>query len=169
MSWRGTKGGIKAVEKGFDVVMSPNTYCYIDYYQTKERDKEPYRIGKYLPAEKVYGYEPMEGMPADGEEHIYGVQANLWAEFLKTPEDMEYQLLPRMSAVTEVQWCAADNKDWDRFRASLDHMARIYEQLGFTYCKALWGQIGMPGHEIPARSAAELDTLDYNKVPFMEE
>ena len=169
MSWRGTKGGIKAVEKGFDVVMSPNTYCYIDYYQTKERDKEPYRIGKYLPAEKVYGYEPMEGMPAEGEEHIYGVQANLWAEFLKTPEDMEYQLLPRMSAVTEVQWCAADNKDWDRFRASLDHMARIYEQLGFTYCKALWGQIGMPGHEIPARSAAELDTLDYNKVPFMEE
>ena len=169
MSWRGTKGGIKAVEKGFDVVMSPNIYCYIDYYQTKERDKEPYRIGKYLPAEKVYGYEPMEGMPEDGEERILGVQTNLWAEFLKTPADMEYQLLPRMSAITEVQWCAADNKDWDRFRTSLDHMAKIYEQLGFTYCKALWGQIGLPGHEIPARSAEELDTLDYNKVPFMEE
>ncbi len=169
MSWRGTKGGIKAVSKGFDVVMSPNTYCYIDYYQTKERDKEPYRIGKYLPLEKVYGYEPMEGMPENGEEHILGVQCNLWAEFLKTEVDLEYQLLPRMSAISEVGWIPKGTKDFDRFRASLDHMKDIYEQLGFTYCKAQWGLVGLPGHEIPARSAEELDTLDYNKVPFMEQ
>jgi len=169
MSWRGTKGGIKAVSKGFDVVMSPNTYCYIDYYQTKERDKEPYRIGKYLPLEKVYGYEPMEGMPEDGEDHILGVQCNLWAEFLKTEVDLEYQLLPRMSALSEVGWIPKGTKDFDRFRASLDHMKDIYEQLGFTYCKAQWGLVGLPGHEIPARSAEELDTLDYNKVPFMEQ
>lgn len=169
MSWRGTKGGIKAVGKGFDVVMSPNTYCYIDYYQTKERDKEPYRIGKYLPLEKVYGYEPMEGMPEDGEDHILGVQCNLWAEFLKTEVDLEYQLLPRMSALSEVGWIPKGTKDFERFRASLDHMKDIYEQLGFTYCKAQWGLVGLPGHEIPARSAEELDTLDYNKVPFMEQ
>ena len=169
MSWRGTKGGIKAVGKGFDVVMSPNTYCYIDYYQTKERDKEPYRIGKYLPLEKVYGYEPMEGMPEDGESHILGVQCNLWAEFLKTETDLEYQLLPRMSALSEVGWIQKGTKDFDRFRTSLDHMKDVYEQLGFTYCKAEWGLVGLPGHEIPARSAEELDTLDYNKVPFMEQ
>ncbi len=169
MSWRGTKGGIKAVEKGFDVVMSPNTYCYIDYYQTKERDKEPYRIGKYLPIEVVYGYEPMEGMPENGEDHIYGVQANLWAEFLPTIADMEYMLLPRMSAISEVEWSPKGSKDFDRFRTSLDHMKGIYETLGFVYCKALWGQIGLPGHEIPARTPEELDTLDWKKVPFMEE
>ena len=169
MSWRGTKGGIKAVEKGFDVVMSPNVYLYIDWYQTKERDKEPYRIGHYLPVDSTYRYEPAAGMPENGEEHILGVQANLWSEFLKTPEDFEYQLLPRMSAASEIQWCAADNKDYDRFRKSLDHMVRIYDKLGFVYCKALWGKIGLPGHEIPARSQEELDTLDFNKVPFMEE
>ena len=169
MSWRGTKGGIKAVGKGFDVVMSPNTYCYIDYYQSKERDKEPYRIGKYLPLEKVYGYEPMEGMPEDGEDHILGVQCNLWTEFIKTGDDLEYQLLPRMSALSEVGWIPKGTKDFERFRASLDHMKDIYEQLGFTYSKVEWGLIGLPGHEIPARSAEELDTLDYNKVPFMEQ
>ena len=169
MSWRGTKGGIKAVGKGFDVVMSPNTYCYIDYYQTKERDKEPYRIGKFLPIEKVYGYEPTDGMPEGGESHILGVQVNLWAEFLKEAVDMEYQLLPRMSAASEVQWEQFGERDWNRFRASLDHMRKIYDKLGFAYCKALWGEIGLPGHEIPARSPEELDTLDYNKVPFMEQ
>ena len=115
------------------------------------------------------GYEPAAGMPENGEEHILGVQANLWSEFLKTSEDFEYQLLPRMSAASEIQWCAADNKDYDRFRKSLDHMVRIYDKLGFVYCKALWGKIGLPGHEIPARSQEELDTLDFNKVPFMEE
>ena len=113
--------------------------------------------------------EPAAGMPENGEEHILGVQANLWSEFLKTSEDFEYQLLPRMSAASEIQWCAADNKDYDRFRKSLDHMVRIYDKLGFVYCKALWGKIGLPGHEIPARSQEELDTLDFNKVPFMEE
>jgi hexosaminidase len=169
MSWRGTKGGIKAVEKGFDVVMSPNTYCYIDWYQTKERDKEPYRIGKYLPIEVVYGYEPMEGMPGNGEDHIYGVQANLWSEFLPSIADMEYMLLPRMSAISEVEWSPKGSKDFDRFRTSLDHMKGIYETLGFVYCKALWGQIGLPGHEIPARTPEELDTLDWKKVPLMEE
>ncbi len=168
MSWRGTKGGIKAVEKGFNVVMSPNTYLYIDYYQTKERDKEPYRIGHYLPVDSTYRYEPTQGMPENGEDYILGVQANLWSEFLKTSDDFEYQLLPRMSAASEIQWCTKENKDYDRFRASLDHMVKIYDQLGFTYCKALWGQIGLPGHEIPARSAEELDTLDFNKVPYLD-
>ncbi len=169
MSWRGTKGGIKAVEKGFHAVMTPNAYMYIDWYQTKERDKEPYRIGHYLPVEKTYSYEPMEGMPENGEEFIDGVQCNLWAEFLKTPADFEYQLLPRMSAASEVGWSPAGSKDYDRFRSALDRMVKVYDQLGFTYCKALWGLVGLPGHEIPARSAEELDTLDYNKVPFMEE
>ena len=169
MSWRGVKGGIEAANKGFDAIMTPNSYLYFDYYQSQERDKEPYRIGKYLPLEKVYGYEPMEGMPEDGESHILGVQCNLWAEFLKTETDLEYQLLPRMSALSEVGWIQKGTKDFDRFRTSLDHMKDVYEQLRFTYCKAEWGLVGLPGHEIPARSAEELDTLDYNKVPFMEQ
>ena len=165
MSWRGTKGGIAAVEKGFDVVMSPNTYLYIDYYNSMEYDREPLCIGrKCLPVEKVYGYEPMEGMPEGGEEHIIGVQANLWTEYISTPEHLEYNLLPRMSAASEIQWCSAGNKDFQRFKASMDHMREIYDILGYTYCKYMWGIVGLPGHEQPARSREALDTIDIKTI-----
>ncbi len=168
MSWRGTKGGIEAIGKGFDVIMSPNNYCYINYFQTKERDKEPRRNGNYLPIEKVYGYEPSDGIPENGMEHILGVQCNLWGEFLPNNTHLEYQLLPRMSAFSEVAWCRKENKVYERFLTSLEHMTDIYKTLDFVYCRYLWGYVGLPGHELPARSKEELDTLDYHKVPYME-
>ena len=168
MSWRGTKGGIEAIGKGFDVIMSPNNYCYINYFQTKERDKEPRRNGRYLPIEKVYGYEPSEGIPEDGMGYVLGVQCNLWGEFLPDTTHLEYQLLPRMSAFSEVAWCRKDNKDYGRFLTSLEHMTGIYKALDFVYCRYLWGYVGLPGHELPARSKEELDTLNYHKVPYME-
>ena len=169
MSWRGTKGGIKAAGLGFDIIMAPSSYCYINHYQTKERDKEPRRQRHYLPIEKCYSFEPMDGMPEGSEVHLLGVQACLWTEHIKTPVDLEYQMLPRLSAISEVQWSPKGSKDWDRFRGSLEHMTDIYSVMGFTWCKALWGLIGLPGHELPARSAAELDTLDFRKVPYMEQ
>ena len=165
MSWRGTKGGITAAGKGFDVIMSPNIYLYLDYYNSKEFDREPLCIGRRaLPVEDVYAYEPLDEMPAGSEGHVIGVQANLWTEFISTPEHLEYNLLPRMSAASEIQWCNADNKDFDRFKASMEHMRRIYDQLGYTYSKYLWGTVGLPGHEQPARTPDALDTIDLKTI-----
>lgn len=148
MSWRGTKGGIQAVEKGMDVVMSPNTYLYLDYYQSREQDKEPLAIGKYLPIEKVYSYEPMEGMPEDEGSHVLGIQANLWTEYIPTPDRLEYMLLPRLCAASEVAWVAADAKDYGRFDASLDHSFDILDAMGVTYSLDCRGLIGL--ERIPA-------------------
>ncbi len=143
MSWRGTKGGIKAVEKGMDVVMSPNTYLYLDYYQSEEQDKEPMAYGKYLPIEKVYSYEPMKGMPKGAEPHILGIQANLWTEFVPTNERLEYMLLPRLCAAAEVAWVAADAKDYTRFNASLDKTFKILDAMGVVYSLDCRGLIGL--------------------------
>lgn len=154
MSWRGTSGGIKAVEKGMDVVMSPNTYLYIDYYQSHEQDKEPLSIGKYLPVENVYSYEPMEGMPEDAETHIFGVQCNLWTEYIATPEHLEYMLLPRMCAAAEIGWVARDAKDFERFDASLDHTFDILDAMGVNYCLDCRGKIGLD--RLPARDSVAL-------------
>ena len=154
MSWRGVKGGIKAAEKGFDVVMTPTDYAYFDYYQSRERDKEPLCIGGYLPLEKVYGYEPMEGIPEGAEDHILGVQANLWTEYIATPEHLEYMLLPRLCALSEIQWCAADAKDYERFKASLDHTFEMLDAMKVNYCLDYKGQIGFDRQ--PARSPEEL-------------
>ena len=165
MSWRGTKGGITAAGKGFDVIMSPNIYLYLDYYNSKEFDREPLGIGRRaLPIEDVYAYEPMDGMPEGSDAHLIGVQANLWTEFISTPEHLEYNLLPRMSAASEIQWCNADNKDFGRFKASMEHMRQIYDQLGLTYCKYMWGTVGLPGHEQPARPKEALDTINLRTI-----
>ena len=162
MSWRGTKGGIKAASMGFDVVMTPTDYAYFDYYQSRERDKEPFGIGGYLPVEKVYSYEPYDGMVAGSESHILGVQANMWTEYIATPEHLEYMLLPRMCAMSEVQWCAADAKDYERFDASLEHSYAMFDAMGMTYCLDNRGLIGLDRQ--PARTPEELEEyMEANK------
>ena len=167
MSWRGTEGGIQAAKQGFDVVMSPNSHMYIDYYQSRERDKEPLCIGGYLPVERVYSYEPYDGMAPGTEDHILGVQANLWTEYIGTDEFLEYMLLPRMCALSEVQWCNADRKDYARFDAALDHTFQMLDVMGYTYAKHVRGLIGLPGQEQPARTAEELEKyLEENKTAW---
>ena len=143
MSWRGTEGGIEAAKLGHDAIMTPNTYCYIDYYQSLDSSEEPLGQGGYLPVEKVYSYEPfIDEMTPEQKKHIIGVQTNLWTEYIPTAEHLEYMLLPRMTAISEVQWCEADNKDWKRFRESADHFAAVYEQLGFNYATHIFRTTG---------------------------
>lgn len=144
MSWRGVSGGIEAASKGFDAIMTPNSYLYIDYYQSKEKDLEPLAIGGYVPIDTVYNYEPLKGIPEESQHHILGVQANLWTEYIATPKHLEYMLLPRMTALSEVQWCRPERKDFERFRKDLtEKIFPIYEILGYTYCKAILGKYGL--------------------------
>ncbi len=143
MSWRGTKGGIAAAKRGFDVIMTPYTYMYLDYYQSTERDKEPFAIGGHLPVEKVYSFDPYEELDDEAKKHILGVQANLWTEYVGTDEHLEYMLLPRLDALSEVQWCDEDNRDYERFKKSIVKMMAVYDALGYTYSRNIFGEPGM--------------------------
>ncbi len=136
MSWRGTKGGEAAVKLGHDVIMTPYQYLYIDYYQSKDQENEPLAIGGYVPVEKCYSFEPFtETMTDEEKSHIIGVQANLWTEYIGTQDYLEYMLLPRLSALSEVQWCAPENKIWDRYLDSVDEVLNIYQTAGYNYAK----------------------------------
>ena len=135
MSWRGVQGGIEAAAKGFDAIMTPNSHMYFDYYQSKDTENEPFAIGGFLPLEKVYSYEPLDGITPGAESHIKGVQANLWTEYIATPEQLEYMLLPRLCALSEVQWCEPENKDYERFSAALNHTYEILDAMGLNYRK----------------------------------
>jgi hexosaminidase len=134
MSWRGTAGAIEASRKGFDAILTPTSHCYFDYCQAEDPSTEPLGIGGYLPLEKVYSMDPLEGIdPADAH-HILGVQANLWTEYIATPEHLEYMLLPRMLALAEVQWCPAGQRDWTRFlRVLHEHEFPVLDQAGYHY------------------------------------
>ena len=137
MSWRGMDGGLKASEMGHDVIMSPTTYAYFDYYQAKEQRNEPLLIGGYLPLSKVYSFEPVPDNLSDAaKKHIFGVQANLWTEYVTCKELIEYQVLPRMAAISEIQWIPSDKKNYDAFKQRLSRLTNIYRMYGLTFGKA---------------------------------
>lgn len=139
MSWRGVAGGLEAVRLGHDAIMTPNTFFYLDYYQSDDKENEPLAIGGYLPVEKCYSYEPFTADMTDEEKaHILGVQANLWTEYIADEAHLQYMLLPRMAALSEVQWCQAENKDWDRFLASADDFCAIYDMTGYNYARHIF-------------------------------
>ena len=102
MSWRGSAGGIKAAQLGHDVIMTPNDYCYFDYYQSEDTRHEPFAIGGFVPLEKVYSLNPTASLTEEQAKHILGTQANLWTEYIPTSEQVEYMVLPRMAALAEV-------------------------------------------------------------------
>jgi hexosaminidase len=133
MSWRGVSGGIAAAKQGHDVIMAPTTFVYLDYLQGPQAG-EPLGIGGFLPLEKVYSYEPLppELTPEEAK-HILGAQANLWTEYIATPEHAEYMLLPRLLAVAELDWSPREKKDWDSFQARLPEQLRHLDALGYNF------------------------------------
>ena len=147
MSWRGTEPGAKAAETGHDVVMTPTTYCYFDYQQVKDTQFEPSRCGGFIPIEKVYSLDPApDSLSVTAREHILGAQANLWAEYMTNEAMVEYQALPRMSALSEVQWTQPERKDYEAFKERLTRLTALFELYHYQYAKHLW-----PDRQIPSR------------------
>lgn len=110
MSWRGEQGGIDAAKQHHKVVMTPTTYVYFDYSETKNDDS--LSIGGYLPLDTVYGYNPVPpSLNAEEARYVLGGQANLWTEYTPTPRKVEYKLFPRFAALSEVLWTNKENKD----------------------------------------------------------
>ena len=145
MSWRGVEPGSKATEAGHDVIMSPTTYCYFDYYQSENKDKEPMCIGGYLPVSKVYEFDAApESLSETAKKHILGVQANLWTEYVSTTNMVEYMILPRMAALSEVQWTPVARKNFDEFVKRETHMTKIYDRCGYRYAIHLWPERPRP-------------------------
>ena len=115
MSWRGEEGGIAAVTSGHHAIMTPGAYCYLDSYQDAPYS-QPEAIGGYLPLKKVYAYDPIPAsLTAEQAKLVYGVQGNLWVEYIPTPEHVEYMIYPRILALAEVAWSAPERKSWSDF------------------------------------------------------
>lgn len=146
MSWLGEQGAIKASTNGFDVIMTPSGRgCYLDYYQTDKHDIEPLAIGGNSSLEKLYSYEPYDGVPEDAQHHILGVQGNMWTEFIAKENHLQYMALPRFCALSEVQWCSPEQKDLERLKGDIANMGKIYDAMGCAWCKAIFGEYGLPG------------------------
>lgn len=138
MSWRGTKGGVKAVSKGMEVIMAPTDHCYLDYIQSDFPDIEPPSIGYWLPFENAYDFDPTEGIAPERQSLVKGVECELWTEFIVTENHLHYMMLPRLLAVSEVQWCAPESRDIERIRdAVLSTHFPLLRSQGYVYCRAI--------------------------------
>jgi hexosaminidase len=128
MSWRGEEGGINAAKAGHDVIMTPTSHVYFDYYQSQDTESEPLAIGGYLPLEKVYGYQPVPEALAEVADRVLGSQFQLWSEYMPTEEQVEYMAFPRGCALAEVVWTSErpTYADFlDRLRVHLERLDQL--------------------------------------------
>lgn len=133
MSWRGTEGGIEAAKQQHNVIMTPNGVLYFDHYQDNP-ETEPLAIGGHTSVFDVYHFNPIpDSLAKEERKYILGAQANVWTEYIDTSEKVEYMVLPRMSALAEVLWTPADEKDWFNFLKRLPALESIFDDLDYTY------------------------------------
>ncbi|WP_372758010.1 beta-N-acetylhexosaminidase [Mariniflexile sp.] len=136
MSWRGIKGGIEAAKQHHNVIMTPTQFCYFDFYQTKDKANEPLAIGGLTTVEDVYSFEPTPSeLTVEESKYILGAQANVWTEYIKTPEHVEYMVLPRLTALSEVVWSSKEARDWNDFQKRLNHITKMYDAKNLNYAK----------------------------------
>ena len=131
MSWRGTPGGIKASAEGHDVIMSPNSYVYLDYYQDLIR-KEPKAVGHMQSLRHVYKYDPLEGIAPEFHHHILGLQGNLWCELIPYAAHAEYMLYPRAFAIAEIGWTPQEKREFFHFRERCLTLITIFRAMGYN-------------------------------------
>jgi hexosaminidase len=138
MSWRGEEGGIAAAQQNHDVVMTPTSWLYLDYYQDTAKT-EPLAIGGFVPLSKVYSYEPLPSqLTAEQAKHILGVQANVWSEYMPDGKQVEYMVYPRAIALAEVAWSSKENKNYDDFVKRLRTNQHLLDDWKINYGKHIF-------------------------------
>jgi hexosaminidase len=135
MSWRGEAGGIEAAKQKHNVVMSPGSHCYLDHYQADPKT-EPLAIGGFTPLDKIYSYEPVpDSLSVEESAYIMGAQGNVWTEYMKTSDHVEYMVYPRAAALAEVVWSPKAERSYAEFLDRLRKLARRYEYYGLNYSR----------------------------------
>ncbi|MES2995647.1 MAG: beta-N-acetylhexosaminidase [Verrucomicrobiota bacterium] len=139
MSWRGENGGIASAKEGHDVVMSANGFLYFDYYQESAADAlakgiEHETIGGFVPISKVYGFDPVPGVLNEAQaKHIIGVQGQSWTEYMKTYDKVEYQVFPRIAALSEIAWSPKEGKNYADFVKRMENIMSFYDAAGVNH------------------------------------
>lgn len=139
MSWRGTEGGVTAARMGHDVIMTPTSDMYFDQSQTLASQLEEIPVGGFINVMKVYSYEPLPAsLTPEQQKHILGCQANVWCEYMPEERIRQYQMLPRLAALSEVQWTMPERKNYKDFLKRLPKMLSIYDHYGYNYAKHIF-------------------------------
>lgn len=138
MAWRGTDAAVKAAKMGHDVIMTPTSHCYFDYYQSTDTENEPFAFNSYLPIEQVYTLDAPQGLTEEEAKRIIGCQANVWTEYILDEPHLFYMALPRMAAMAEIQWGAPESRDIKDLTNRLSNMFDLYDLYGYNYAQRIY-------------------------------
>ena len=139
MSWRGTENGIKAAQKGHDVIMVPASHLYFDYYQSDDIANEPLAIGGYIPVERVLEFQPLpKELTEEEKNRVIGLQANIWTEYIASFRHLQYMALPRMAALAETQWNNPEQRDFEDFTCRCKKITQLYDLYHYDYAKHIF-------------------------------
>ncbi|MDT7833045.1 family 20 glycosylhydrolase [Flavobacteriaceae bacterium S356] len=157
MSWRGVNGAVQAAKEGHDVILTPTSHCYFDYYQS-DGENEPLAIGGFLPLEKVYSFNPIPEELNDSEsKHVLGAQGNVWTEYMPNEKKVEYMAFPRAVALSEVVWSSPKNMDYADFTRRLESFQKRLDLLNVNYANHLY-EISGTTKSIEGKMYYELNT-----------
>ena len=138
MSWRGIGGAVQAAKEGHDVILTPNSHAYFDYYQS-DNENEPIAIGGFLPLEKVYSFNPIpEELTQEQAKYVLGAQGNVWTEYMPTSQKVEYMAFPRAIALSEVVWSSPKNKNYQDFVNRLEHYQKRLDKQQVNYANHIY-------------------------------
>lgn len=161
MSWRGEKGGILAAKQKHNVIMTPGDTCYFDHYQ-EDPEFAPLAIGSFLPLDNVYAYNPLpDELTPEEQSYIIGTQANIWGEYIQTPEYFEYMAFPRLLAMAEVQWTQLNNKDFDDFTLRLAKNFKLLDYYGINASRNFY-DVNLTGNWNPTNNKFEVSLKTFS-------
>lgn len=167
MSWRGEQGALRAAEHHTRSIMAAQNYLYFDHYQTRDNSRERLALGGFNPIDRVYGFDPTAHIPDSLKHYVVGVQANLWAEYILSEEHAFHMALPRMAALSEIQWCHPAEKDYNLFLKRLQQQLALYTHLGYNYAPYILDIDYQVEGDTTSRSlVATLSTLDEAEIRY---
>ncbi len=165
MSWRGNQGAIEAAKQMHSVILTPNSHCYFDYYQS-ENENEPLAIGGYLPLEKVYNFNPIpDELSPEEAKYVLGAQGNIWTEYMSTSEKVEYMAFPRAIALAEVVWSSSENKNYKNFIERLEFFNKKLDAMKVNYANHLY-EVSGKLHNENGRLNYQLETITDKKIMY---
>jgi hexosaminidase len=134
MSWQGEKGGIEAAKQYHKAIMTPENKMYFNHAQFVKEDS--LTAGKPSLLADVYNYEPIPAeLDAEQAKYIWGGQGCLWTEYVTNPAKVQYQLFPRLDALSEILWSPKEKKNYADFQKRLKTQFKRYDLIGIEYSK----------------------------------
>ncbi|WP_026775091.1 beta-N-acetylhexosaminidase [Polaribacter sp. Hel_I_88] len=165
MSWRGISGAIEAAKQKHDVILTPNSHLYFDYYQS-DNENEPLAIGGFLPLEKVYNFNPIPTELTEAEaKYVLGAQGNVWTEYMPTSEKVEYMAFPRAIALSEVVWSSKENRNYTDFIKRLEHFNKRLDAMNVNYANHIYEIKGALLND-NGKMSYQLETTTDNKIVY---